>query len=198
MLEFLLSLVLLQEAQHTQGNQGTQDAQENQGNQHFKTGNHWPVQEVLCVIKKACPDESQLRRKSMSNSQTFEIAGGRIACIQCQAQSKRTGQQCRAPAIAGKTKCRFHGGKSTGPKTPEGRQRCAQARTTHGQETTSMRIERRLASARLAVLESVGFGLGMMTGIRTPGRRPDRMAEVYPELQALFQELVVKRAKPGA
>jgi hypothetical protein len=42
MLEFLRSLVLNQEAQHTQGNQGTQEdqgIQENQGNQHFKTGN---------------------------------------------------------------------------------------------------------------------------------------------------------------
>jgi hypothetical protein len=45
MLEFLRSLVLNQEAQHTQGNQGIQEdqdaqgIQENQGNQHFKTGN---------------------------------------------------------------------------------------------------------------------------------------------------------------
>lgn len=128
----------------------------------------------------------------------FLTAGGRIRCLQCAAKSKRTGQQCRAPAIAGKTTCRFHGGKSTGPRTPEGRQRCAQARTVHGQETTTMRLERSLASARLAVLESVGFGLGMMTGIRTPGRRPDRMAEVYPELQTLFQKLVVERAKHGS
>jgi hypothetical protein len=47
MLEFLRSLVLHQEAQHTQGNQGTQEDQENQGNQHFKTGNQWLVHEVL-------------------------------------------------------------------------------------------------------------------------------------------------------
>jgi hypothetical protein len=47
MLEFLRSLVIHQEAQHTQGNQGTQEDQENQGNQHFKTGNQLLVQEVL-------------------------------------------------------------------------------------------------------------------------------------------------------
>ena len=128
----------------------------------------------------------------------FFTAGGRIHCVQCSAKSKRTGQQCRAPAISGKTKCRFHGGKSTGPKTPEGRQRCAQARTVHGRETTVMRMERSLASARLAVLESIGFGLGLMKGTRTPGRRPDRMAEAYPELQALYQKLLVERAKHGA
>ena len=128
----------------------------------------------------------------------FLTAGGRIRCQQCSAKSKRTGQQCQAPAVAGKTKCRFHGGKSTGPKTPEGRQRCAQARTVHGRETTIMRMERSLASARLAVLESIGFGLGLMKGARTPGRRPDRMAEAYPELQALYQKLVIERTKHGS
>ena len=129
---------------------------------------------------------------------TFLTAGGRICCQQCTAQSKRTGKQCRAPAISGKTKCRFHGGKSSGPKTPEGRQRCAKVRTVHGRETTNMRMERSLASARLAVLESVGFSLGLMTGARTPGRRPNRTAEVYPELQALFQKLVIGRAKQNS
>jgi hypothetical protein len=37
--------------------------------------------------------------------------------------SKRTRQRCQAPAIKGKAVCRFHGGKSTGPKTKAGRAR---------------------------------------------------------------------------
>ncbi len=45
--------------------------------------------------------------------------------------------------------------KSTAPRTSEGRQRCPEARTTQGHETTSIRMERALASARLAVLEEV-------------------------------------------
>lgn len=122
----------------------------------------------------------------------------KAANVTCNAFIVRTGKVCGAIAIEGRHKCAQHGGKSTGPQTLEGRQRCAQARTVHGQETTSMRLERSLASARLAVLESVGFGLGMMTGPRTPGRRPDLMAEVYPELQAMFQKLVIERAKHGA
>ena len=61
-----------------------------------------------------------------------------------------------------------------------------------------MRLERSIASARLAVLESVGVGLGLMTGARTPGRRPNRTAEVYPELQALFQKLVIGRVKQNS
>jgi len=58
-----------------------------------------------------------------------------------------------------------------------------------------MRTERSLGSARLAVLESVGFALGMFTGTRTPGRRPDQIAQAYPELQAIFQKLLTERAK---
>ena len=112
-------------------------------------------------------------------------AGDRIHCKQCRARSKRTGKQCRAPASKGKAVCRFHGGKSTGPRTPEGRKRCAEARTVHGRETTSMRMERTLASARLAVLEEVGFALGMLSGSRTRGRKPSRRTEMYLELQSL-------------
>ena len=39
----------------------------------------------------------------------------------------RKGTPCRARALAGKGRCKFHGGLSTGPKTPEGRERIAEA-----------------------------------------------------------------------
>ena len=89
--------------------------------------------------------------------------------------------------MKGKAVCRTHGGFSKGCKTEAGRQRCAEAKTIHGRETRKARTERSLASARLAVLEAVGFSIGLMSGGRTPGRRPDRMAESYPELQALLK-----------
>ena len=101
--------------------------------------------------------------------QTIITLGGRITCPRCQAKSKRTKQQCRAPASKGKTKCRFHGGASTGPKTEAGRQRCAQAKTTHGRETRSIRAERSQAIARLQALETLGHALGIMHGPRTRG-----------------------------
>jgi hypothetical protein len=41
--------------------------------------------------------------------------------------------------------------------------------------------------ARIAVLREVGFALGFMPEPRTRGRRPTRMAEAYPELQALLK-----------
>ena len=108
--------------------------------------------------------------------------GGKIQCPQCQATSKRTGQQCKAPALKGKHVCKFHGGMSTGPTTPEGRQRCANAKYVHGTETTSLRNQRSLASARLATLEAIGRTLKMISGSQTVGRKPDRAALACPEL----------------
>ena len=126
----------------------------------------------------------------MSNNFTFRTAGGRIQCAQCQAMSKRTGVQCRAPASKGKTKCRFHGGKSTGPKTEQGRQRCAAAKTVHGNETTAKRLERSEASARLAVLEMTGYALGFMEGSRTRGPKPKHMDKVEVALQLIVGKLM--------
>lgn len=89
--------------------------------------------------------------------------------------------------MKGKFVCLTHGGLSTGPRTEAGRKRCAEAKTIHGRETREARTERSLGSARLAVLEAVGFSIGLMSGGRTRGRRPDRMAEAYPEIQELLK-----------
>lgn len=46
----------------------------------------------------------------------------------CGARARsRGGLPCRAPVVAGRTRCKLHGGKSTGPRTPEGQRRCAEA-----------------------------------------------------------------------
>ena len=126
----------------------------------------------------------------------FFTLGGRVECNQCQARSSRTKLQCRAPAIKGKRVCKWHGGRSTGPKTEAGRQRCAAAKTIHGRETRETRNERSLASARLAVLEAVGFSIGLMSGGRTRGVKPNRMTEACPELQALLK-VHIKNSKTG-
>jgi len=103
--------------------------------------------------------------------------------------SKRTRLQCGGPAVRGKTKCKFHGGKSTGPVTELGRQICAAVKTIHGRETRGARNERSLADARLAFLESVGFEFGIMSGLKSRGPKPHRMAQVLPELHALVRHL---------
>jgi len=54
----------------------------------------------------------------------------------CGAKRRSTGCACRAPAMTN-GRCRFHGGKSTGPRTPEGMARMAAAHTTHGRHSAS-------------------------------------------------------------
>jgi hypothetical protein len=105
----------------------------------------------------------------------------------CAAVFKATGQRCTATAVIGRKVCPRHGGLSVGPRTIEGKRKCAAVRTVHGNEIIAMRQERSLASAKLAVLEAVGFEIGLMNGGRTRGRRPNRMDEAYPELNLLLK-----------
>jgi hypothetical protein len=100
-------------------------------------------------------------------------AAGKIQCRRCTANSSRTGRQCGRPALKlSKTqKCQFHGGRSTGPQTEEGKARIAALNTFHGQETRAKRAERSMASARLSQLEDAAYLLEMMTGPRGRGRK---------------------------
>jgi hypothetical protein len=41
--------------------------------------------------------------------------------------------------MRGKRVCRVHGGKSTGPRSDQGRERCAEAKTINGRETRKKR-----------------------------------------------------------
>jgi hypothetical protein len=50
----------------------------------------------------------------------------------CGAQCKRTGLPCRAPAVRGRNRCRLQGGRSTGPRTKEAKDRLRRAASKHG------------------------------------------------------------------
>lgn len=102
------------------------------------------------------------------------LAGGRIQCFRCQAKSKRTGLQCRAPSMTGKVMCAKHGGKSTGPRTEAGRRRIAAAHLKHGLCTKEAIAQRQEAAARLAQLEDAMYLLDMSEAPRTRGRKPMR------------------------
>jgi len=41
----------------------------------------------------------------------------------CGARRRRDGQPCEALSVPGKKRCKWHGGCSTGPRTPEGKAR---------------------------------------------------------------------------
>jgi hypothetical protein len=83
---------------------------------------------------------------------TVFIFSGQVEAPRCQARSKRTGKQCGQASARNNTVCKWHGGKSTGPKTLEGRKRCAAAKTIHGTDTRELRIKYRLKVKELNAL----------------------------------------------
>ena len=52
----------------------------------------------------------------------------------CVAKTRRD-TLCQNPAIRGPNRCRMHGGKSTGSRTPKGKARAATAHTKHGRRS---------------------------------------------------------------
>jgi hypothetical protein len=62
----------------------------------------------------------------------------------CGARTRRR-TSCKAPAMAN-GRCRLHGGKSTGPRTPEGLQRCKMANWKTGEHSAEAFDRRRSLS----------------------------------------------------
>ena len=54
------------------------------------------------------------------------------AAPRCGARTKSTGLPCKRPALRGRSRCKLHGGLSTGAKTPEGKARQRIAATKQG------------------------------------------------------------------
>ena len=52
----------------------------------------------------------------------------------CNARTRR-GTACQKPPMKGKKRCRLHGGRSSGPKTAEGKARIAAAHWKHGRRS---------------------------------------------------------------
>ena len=54
----------------------------------------------------------------------------------CRAKTRK-GTPCQNPVVTGRNRCRMHGGKSTGPRTAEGKARVAAAHTKHGRRSAA-------------------------------------------------------------
>ena len=63
----------------------------------------------------------------------------------------------------------FHGGKSTGPITFSGKQRCAVAKTIHGRETRIIREKRaqKLAEMKFTLIYSLNFKILFLSSVLT-------------------------------
>jgi hypothetical protein len=125
----------------------------------------------------------------------LDTAGGRIRCKRCQATSKRTKQQCGAPAEREKRVCRFHGARSSGAKTEAGRLRIAQSKTQHGDETRQIRAERSAMSAKILAMEEILFLINAATGPRTRGRKPANYTSIT-TLDAAFEYMAAHPITP--
>jgi hypothetical protein len=120
---------------------------------------------------------------------TMTTAGGRIECARCTARSKRTGNQCKKPALrASRTgKCEFHGGRSRGPVTAEGKARSAAANFRNGEYTKAEIDKSDRSRALLRVLEDAAHVLGLVPqdAPRTRGRKPKLYKPVTRQEDAL-------------
>ena len=65
----------------------------------------------------------------------------------------RSGAPCQKHPIAGRTRCRLHGGLSTGPKTPEGKAACLAAHWKHGRRSKAYSAARKQIWADLREVE---------------------------------------------
>ena len=99
------------------------------------------------------------------------LAGGRITCFRCTARAKGSQTQCRKPAMQGKTKCRTHGGASTGPKTQVGKDAIRQPHFKHGRETLEAKAARSAKDAEMQALEDIMHVMNMTSAARTRGRK---------------------------
>lgn len=75
-----------------------------------------PMQERLDAGARA-------ERARLQGREAERTARARVVC----GARTRKGTTCRNKSEPGRKRCRFHGGKSTGPRTPEGRARIAEA-----------------------------------------------------------------------
>ena len=116
----------------------------------------------------------------IQNPEQFLItAGGKIRCRRCKAQSSRTKLQCSKPALKGKAVCQFHGGRSTGPKTKEGKDRIRATHFKHGDETLEAKAERSAKSVMFRYLTDIGNHCNMFyKQLKTTGRPPSGYAQL--------------------
>jgi hypothetical protein len=92
------------------------------------------------------------------------------SAARCGAKSRRSGSPCEQPAMPN-GRCRLHGGKSTGPRTPEGLMRSRRARWKHGYYSAEAKAERADARATMRQLRELDALLQVISNSRPP-RQP--------------------------
>lgn len=106
-----------------------------------------------------------LQRRSIKSQiknpdRTVVTAGGKIKCRRCVGVSSRTKQQCGHVALktSKASRCKWHGGASTGPRTKEGITAIRKANTKNGSYTKEAIAERK---QKFAELRQIAIKLGI-------------------------------------
>jgi len=86
-------------------------------------------------------NQAPLRRGWLKNGNP---PGDLSKAARCGARTRK-GMPCQAPAMRNR-RCRMHGGASTGPRTPEGLERCRLANWKHGEYSAKALEQRRMFS----------------------------------------------------
>jgi hypothetical protein len=72
---------------------------------------------------RACAYDSGTKPELGDQYARARMTSAAVRLVACGATRHRDGNPCQAKGEPGKRRCRFHGGRSTGPVTPEGKKR---------------------------------------------------------------------------
>ena len=92
----------------------------------------------------------------------------------CGAKTRQS-TPCQKAALKGRTRCQLHGGRSTGPKTIEGRQRVSEAHYKHGRRTNErIAADRERAKANREIWAALRERIALMIadGLLPKGYKP--------------------------
>ena len=104
----------------------------------------------------------------------------------------RGGAPCKKHPITGRKRCRLHGGRSTGPKTPEGLARMRAAKTKHGLFTAAGKAEKQKDRDYAAEIEEIACRTDVMMSYAlrdAATRTPEERAALVDEFQAKHPQL---------
>lgn len=118
---------------------------------------------TLPLVTRESADKEEPKQRvfePMGSLKHGNPAGNPNNAVRCGAQAKSTGKPCQAPAMKN-GRCRLHGGKSTGAKTPEGIERSKRGNWKHGEQSQFAKAEnKKLVEGMGQILKPKQF-LGM-------------------------------------
>ena len=88
------------------------------------------------------PQANRIKRPVLLKNGNPQGNGNPMNAPRCGAKTRK-GTPCKAPAMSN-GRCRMHGGKSTGPRTPEGLERSKKANWKHGYYSAESIAERKV------------------------------------------------------